>query len=467
MLSLARLPRVATVQALVVLSSIVLCVVAALLYESRKPILYEAVARVSISQSEAKSSAEADAVTARAKALATSRTIVEQAIAASKVPRDVDTVETMTTVVRLGTSPVVEIGVRDRDSQVAAVLANGISYAVVKYLSDSARADLPALLTRLSHQIDLLNSQYQKLVRGGASPEQIAAVVQQRSNLEQQLLSVEAADAQRTRPSVVDQALVPTKPLASPRTQEAALAGLLGLVLGIGIVAAAAALRPMATRPAVMAEVLGAPSLGALKLRREQPDSADEATVARLVARARRLDADTVMLTGARPELDTERLATAVGDAVAARLWHRKQRASAEQLSAQGLRLEQPLTFVGSSPDTIANSAWDDKQVVVIGFVPRAVSRSSLLHIRDLADSCGWPLAGFVTYSRHRSRRDHRGTSHRSQKLETRRETASDVDAELDAEVAQLARWADLEIVHDAQARIESSAVARHDRGTR
>jgi capsular polysaccharide biosynthesis protein len=461
MLRLARVPRVAAMQALVVLSSIVLCVLAAMLYESHKPILYEAVARVSISQSEAKSNAEADAVTARANALATSRTIVEQAVAASKVPRDVDTVATMTTVTRLGTSPVVEIGVRDRSSQVAAVLANGISNAVVKYLSDSARADLPALLTRLNHEIDQLDAQYKQLVRVGASPEQMAAVVQQRSNLETQLLSVESADAQRTRPAVVDQALVPTQPLASPFVEEAALAGLLGLVLGIGIVAAAAALRPMATRPAVMAEVLGAPCLGALKLRREVPDSSDEATVARLVARARRLDADTVMLIGARPELDTERLATAVGDAVSARLWHRKQRASAEQLSAQGPRLEQPLAFVGSSPDAIANSAWDDKEVVVIGFVPRAVSRSSLLQIRDLADSCGWPLAGFVTYSRLRRGRDQRGTVHRSEHIEPSRQTASDADAELDAEVAQLARWADLEIVHDAQGRTESSAVRR------
>jgi len=445
--SLARLPRVAAVRALAVISSIVMCVLGALIYESHKPITYEAAARVAITQSEAKSSAEADAVTARAKALATSRTVVEQAVSTVNVPRDADKVATNPTVVRLGTSPIVEIAVRDSDPEIAAALANGISNAVVKYLDESARGDTPALIARLSHQVDVLNAQYQQLVRAAASPDQIAGVAGQRSNLQQQLLSVEASDAQRTRPAVVDKALVPIAPLASARTQEAALAGLLGLIIGIGIVAAAAALRPMASGPAALGQVLGASHLGELKLNRKELDAADEATVARIVARSRRLDADTVMLVGARPNMDTERLSIAVGDIVTERVWHRKQRASTEQLRTPDLRLEQPLEFVASSPDAIANSAWNDKQVIVIGVVPYVVSQASLRHIGELADSCGWPLAGFVTHSRRRGRRKRRETAHRSQQVETTQTEASEVDgdADLDAEAARLTQWADLE----------------------
>jgi uncharacterized protein involved in exopolysaccharide biosynthesis len=445
--SLARLPRVAAARALAVASSIVLCVLAALIYESHKPIVYEAAARVAITQSEAKSNAEADAVTARAKALATSRTVVEQAVATVKVPRDADTVATNTTVVRLGTSPIVEISVRDSDPSIAAALANGISDGVVRYLDESARGDTPALIARLSQQVDALNAQYQKLVRSVAAPEQIAVVAEQRSALQQQLLSVEASDAQRTRPAVVDKALVPIAPLASARTQEAALAGLLGLIIGIGIVAAAAALRPMASGPVAVAHALGASHLGELKLNRVELDAADEATVARIVARSRRLDADTVMLVGTRPSMDTERLSIAIGDIVTERVWHRQQRTSTEPLRTPEPRADQPLEIIASSPDAIANSAWNDKQVIVIGVVPYVVSQASLRHIGELADSCGWPLAGFVTHSRRRLRREHRETASGSQQVETTPTQASraDVDADLDAEVARLTRWADLQ----------------------
>ena len=445
--SLARLPRVAAARALAVASSIVLCVLAALIYESHKPIVYEATARVAITQSEAKSNAEADAVTARAKALATSRTVVEQAVATVKVPRDADTVATNTAVVRLGTSPIVEISVRDSDPSIAAALANGISDGVVRYLDESARGDTPALIARLSQQVDALNAQYLKLVRTLALPDQVSALVQQRSTLQQQLLSVEASDASRTRPAVVDKALVPLAPLPIPRTQEAALAGLLGLVIGIGLVAAAAALRPMASGPAALTQALGASHLGELKLETHKSHAADEATVARIVARARRLDADTVMLVGARHKLDTEPLSTAIGSIVTERMWHQKQHARTGQLSAPEPQVEQSLEFVGSSPDTVANSAWNDRQVIVIGVIPYVISRSSLRHIGELADSCGWPLAGFVTYSRRWSLHGHGRTADESQRVETPGTEVPevDVDADLDAEVARLTRWADLQ----------------------
>jgi hypothetical protein len=150
-----------------------------------------------------------------------------------------------------------------------------------------------------------------------------------------------------------------------------------------------------------MAEALDTVYLGSLQLQRAVFDSVDVATVAHMVVGARRLRAETVMLVDAQRHLDTERLAGAVGMGVVERLWHRESRAKAAQRSVQDPSSEQSLDFVGSSPTTIANSAWDDKQVVVIGFVPALVSRSSLLHIRQFADSCGWPLAGFVTYRRH------------------------------------------------------------------
>jgi uncharacterized protein involved in exopolysaccharide biosynthesis len=121
------------------LGCIVLCVVAAIIYDSRKPIVYQAAARVAITQSEAKSNAAAAAVTSRALALATSRAIIAKAIATSRVPRDIDTVAQQTTVVELGASPIVEITVRDKDPRVAATLANGISDGVVTFLSDTAR----------------------------------------------------------------------------------------------------------------------------------------------------------------------------------------------------------------------------------------------------------------------------------------------------------------------------------------
>jgi hypothetical protein len=389
---LARLPRTAVVRALVVLGCVLLCVVAAIIYDSRKPIVYEAAARVAITQSEAKSNAEAAAITSRALALATSRAIIAKAIATARVPRDIDTVAQQTTVVEQGASPIVEITVRDTDPRVAATLANGISDGVVTFLSDTARGALPALMAGLSKQIAGLNAQYRQLVQANALPDQVAAVVAQRSILLQQLLTVQATDAQRTPPAVIDRALAPAAPVASALAEEVALAGLLGLIIGIAVLAAVAAVRPMVSGPAAMAEALDTVYLGRLQLQRAVFDSVDVATVARMVVGARRLREDTVMLVGARRDLDTERLAGAVGMGVVERLWHRKSRTKAAQRSVQDPSSEQSLDFVGSSPTTIANSAWDDKQVVVIGFVPDVLSRSSLLHIRQFADSCGWPL---------------------------------------------------------------------------
>src|SRR5207249_2061332 len=79
------------------------------------------------------------------------------------------------------------------------------------------------------------------------------------------------------------------------------------------IVAAAAALRPMVSGPVALAQALGASHLGELKLNRGALNAADEATVACIVARARRLDADTVMFVGARPSMHIELLSIAVG----------------------------------------------------------------------------------------------------------------------------------------------------------
>src|SRR6266545_2999617 len=205
MLSLVRLRRVALVQALAVTLTIVLCVMAVLRYENGKQRLYEAKARIAISQTYAKSAAEADAVVAQARALATSRAIVAEAMRSANANRDVDSVARKTTLSSLGTSPIAQLTVRDRDPRVAARLANGIAGAVVSYLQDAARGQVPALVHQLNLQLQQLTSQYELLLTDSNAPvEQIAAVSSQMSNVQQQLLTLRANDAQQLQPSVID-----------------------------------------------------------------------------------------------------------------------------------------------------------------------------------------------------------------------------------------------------------------------
>jgi capsular polysaccharide biosynthesis protein len=385
-------------------------------------------ARVSSGAQVARSSQEAAAQAAQVEAVATSRSVVAKALAAVGLHRSASSVaRDSVKVTGLGTSPVVSLTVQDSSPGAARALTQALADQVVVELG-RPRAALERQQAELQRRIAGLRAIRQDQVASAAvllSPKvsaELAGLDAQISSLGDQLVAVESQLGAALEPRVVDNA-GPASQLDSSRVPDAALAGVLGLVLGLAIAATLESLHPTVVGVSSLSRLFAAPALGTI----DQRDGVRLGlSLARLATRvdiaARRVDTNVVALAGPIPEQQLADLAheldyllggnpqSRVLNDVTAGQSVPGQSGRANGKPTRGASGQRAQTMVKPQPtpwesarvlpcDDLALSLMGrgDQRVGVLVVAPRSTPRDGLLHVEDVVGTTGWPLIGVVT----------------------------------------------------------------------
>lgn len=431
---------------LLMLLVVALPMVAVGTYLSRQPATYTASARIVAADHTPQASAEASALVSQVQALATGRDVVSAALGSAKVRRDPDQAVRDITVAGLGTSAVVDISYTDRDPQAAQNVTAALADSVVSQLDAARLAGLPQALQQVDKQLSDLNTtrltvatraQYNTLDL--AAQNRLADIDRQIADLtsERSRLADEATAVGHT--SVVALPARPAHADPSAMAPMLAVAGLLGLVIGLIIIGVDHTMRPKVSGVIPVARLLDVPVLGSVG-----SDPAKLMAVGRCIRLAAlRAGISTLVLTrpGHRPvppEL-VDRIAAAslrpqpVPARVAVPLDVEAARLvgvpGADSLAARGVGQEVPGVLaqsveatVGSSAVTVLPTADEaprvttlrevcaleeldpDAEFTSIGMVVLASGSHRLRAVdavRNLVAASGWPVLGVLGEGRH------------------------------------------------------------------
>jgi capsular polysaccharide biosynthesis protein len=255
----------------VLLAALLLPVAMVAFYYIGRPPVYTSAARLVASDTVPKSAAEADAVVSEARAFATSRNVVADAIADARVNRDPDEVLPQVSVSGLGSSPLVELSVTDADVRTAQLLAQALATRVVQQLATSRIGGADNVLRNIDAQLTQLASRRATLAAAATAAPHDAVAQNRLAGVDRLISDLSAArnkvslDAAAVgQPRVVQPANRPAAADSPGLISRLSLAALLGLVIGIGISAWAETLRPTVPGASRVARMLDAPLLGSL-----------------------------------------------------------------------------------------------------------------------------------------------------------------------------------------------------------
>lgn len=389
---------------------------------------YSAAARVQASSTPPGSDTEADAVLSRVDGIATSSTVINQALAKAKITsRTTDQLVPEIAVNRLGSSAVFDISVTDRDPQIAVVLAGVLAQQTVAFLDGAGIQQPSALLGQLQAQQTTLRTQRTQLAANLALTKDSV----QSANLSAQLASVdqELANVASSIQSLQSQALsdssaamisMPTKATKVPSTMstDLGLAGLAGLIVALLIATILEVLRPRVADARAFARELDAPVLGRLTSRKEAEQAQVIARPEVRVALSRAVDRHTVtmvVLTGPPKAGRLTALAADLRSGLAGRLPAEtplpSEPASTGNGHLPGLKgdLEArtvtlaPIRAVSAEAPTVrvlAMSEVDDgmrgQRVGLVAVVPDLTPYAEVRRFNDLLATTGWPLIGVL-----------------------------------------------------------------------
>jgi capsular polysaccharide biosynthesis protein len=313
----------------VLLFAVVLPLVAMGLFVNRQHPTYTAHARILAATATPRAQAEAAALVSQVQAIATSRDLVAGALSDARLSGDADEVIGGVSVRGLGTSALVDLAYTDRAPGRAQQVTAALAKAVTTQLDKVRIGGLPDVLKSIDDQLtDLAAKRAPMAAAAQANPHdliaasRLAGIDRLISDLsgDRNRLAEEAAAAGHS--TVVAAPVVP--PGADPKGLAAklAIAGVLGLAVGLVLVGVNEVLRPAVSGTTRVGRLLDVPVLGAI---RSNPVAlADVGRRIRLAAR--RADVSTVVLVRAAraaltPELvDRVEAATLRPDTVASRV---------------------------------------------------------------------------------------------------------------------------------------------------
>jgi capsular polysaccharide biosynthesis protein len=260
-----------------------------------------AAARIQVVATAPRSDIEAEGLSSRVLALATTPGLLDSALRTAKVSRDLsDFAAKHVTADRLGESPVVQISVTDRDAAAAGRIVTALAKQVADFLNKGDRARFDSALADLDQEIATATAHRKRLAaqlrrtvgltaRGNVQAD-IASADQALSQLSEQRAALVLADATRDEAVVVG-TRADIHEVPSAIIPQSALALLLGLVVGLTAAAILETVRPRVAGPRALARLLEAPLLG----RAAQP----VATLANAMAlAARRHGVEAIVLVG-------------------------------------------------------------------------------------------------------------------------------------------------------------------------
>lgn len=395
---------------------VLVCLLAPLLITwvvvSREPATYQASVRIQVSSTPATTTVAASAISSRVLALATTPSLLSQAMASSGDKRPVaDVARRHVTASRLGESSIVELSVTDLHARQARSTATALATTVTQFMNQANRADLTAALAdnaaeivgvrrtraevaaRLATTLDRSSAQLVLTTRLNGIDQQLAELAQQRTSLRLASLSNDAAvvvDAQQPRVREVPPGLLP----------RLAVAGIFGLMLGLALSVVLEAVRPRVAGTRALARRLQVPVLG-----RGADDTAD--LNRSLGFAARRHGADSVVLIGV----------TAADRAAVPKMVHRlnaassTRRASTKRRSAAAARddsrgtgrsidVEEDL-FATRELEVLSLTQVLPEHELTAGIVVLStgtVRRPELDRLDDVIATVRWPVLGVIDH---------------------------------------------------------------------
>ena len=397
---------------------------------SRQPTAYTADARIITSSEIPATAAAADAVVSQVQGIATGRSAASQALQAAGVHRNPGALIAHISVTGVGASQVVNLTVTDANPKVAQALTRALAGQVVGALNKVGGSGLSTALrvidteiVRLSENRAVLASQVAGNPRNQQLQSKLAGVDQVLANFtgDRGRLLIQAST--QGLASVIDEPGLPVQPQSKALPQKLLLAGLLGLVLGILLAAAAETIRPTVPGSQRVGRRLNAPVLGRLTdpEARELAEPELDHLALRVRLAASHAEVPTVALMDVDGKRDLAVLARELEQAMRPATQVRPseaEAAGADQRNANGdgtngggtaptlvfdkLTVHSPVLRVCPIALMQRRAETGRAGILVLSGPVARVARISALN--DLAVSSGWPVLGVVGVPRLRSR---------------------------------------------------------------
>jgi hypothetical protein len=409
------------------------CVLVGGYRESQTP-TFAAKADIQAQTSAPDASTQVLGILSRVTAVATSPQVVASAIKSAGVDRNaVQVAEHQITASSLNSSAVVELTVTDKDRSVAIKLCRALANEVTVQLNQLG-SQTALQLSELTKQQSQLETRRNNLLNAlsnaslSSTNASAQADITELNAVETQLANNLTAQQQAQASGFQGAAVISVPQVATGSSRhalvDAALAAILGLIVGLLIVAIREAIHPTLPDPAAGARELNVLHLGTVEL--SGPSSElDEGFLARLQLASDRRSVNTLVLTGpiGRPELTA--LAGNLDDRLrGTRSMARSAEASlppgfaiAAPFSSQSNGKQTPRRSTGrtTKPPTenqelrvtafsnvVPHLALPDPALVLV--LPEFAPKSALEKVSELAMATGWPLLGIVGVRRKSER---------------------------------------------------------------
>jgi capsular polysaccharide biosynthesis protein len=395
-----------------------LLAVAALEVQATRP--WVASVRVQVSTQNPASTTEADALSSRVLALATTPQIVRRALHDAKLPlRTADIVaRKQVTAQRLGESPIVELSVSMAQREAARQLVTKLADRVVAFMNHASYANIDQALQRTSERLAEMTQARDELARKLATvnkPNSRQSLQRQLTDLQATIdqlaatkASMELAGLDRDDVEVIDPDR-PTVQLApSTVVPRLALALILGLLVGIAVAVTLETLNPRVAGTRALARLLSAPVLGST-------DQRLHAIANAMTLGARRHGVETVVLVGVDDHDDQvarEMLETLQPTAKASTKPRARAEARRRQQAGQAPSTERENVAEGG-PSLPTKVSFSDLIGVTPAQEPTAgvvvVTSGSPRHrdvdvVQDILKAMRWPVIGIVEARKHSAR---------------------------------------------------------------
>jgi len=382
---------------------------------AQQPRTYTASTRLALDTQDPRSDAESRAIADTTRAIATSPTQINDALARARVTdRGPAEVAKRVSVSALGTSGIVKLSVSDQNPQTAAAIANALASQTIQVRLEVSQGRAKQLLEDLNARIAKLERRISK-----ADPITRPSLIEQRSILESERVSLLTSEAQRPRPSIISQANPPDHADPSLLVQYLVLGALLGMILGVGAAALIETVRPTVVGGDALAREFGAPHLGTVPNDAGSDPYRLAGVAARLTLAARTAGVEDVSLMGIRNQPDLEALSEQLESIEAdADLELASSAAATGRRKGPGAKNRPPepprrYTVLSDAnrpglrvhPFRVQERAPTNPSATGLALIlPNAVKKAELRDVKGVLGMMRWPLLGVITSAPRHSR---------------------------------------------------------------
>ena len=386
--------------------------------QQRQATMWSGSVRIQVVSSAPSSTTEADAVSSRVLALATTPTLVSKALDEAGMEEDpTEVAQHHVSATRLGESPVVDVAVTSTSAARARALASALVEQVVTFMNSGSRPALDAQLSSLDTQISQADDQRRSMTAripyAGSDVQRQALIVRiqaQEDRLNQ--LSTQRASLLQAK-LAIDQAVVidgdnpEVREVASTLVPRSAIALVLGLMVGLALAVLMETLAPRLAGIRALGRTLSSPVLG-------RTDELPADLAASITLAARRQGVETVVLMGVdgRDESVADALlagfpATKVEEPSPAKMTNGTPRASmgntrtspggAKTRNAQRQQVRDPFAPVEVGFTALASLPAEAERTAGVVVVSHGSCRlRDVDALRDRLTAMRWPVVGIV-----------------------------------------------------------------------